>query len=41
MKHKIKVIENGCIQEKVHIFAHIQLYVKHNQADWCGTSPKL
>jgi len=41
MKHKVKVMENGCTQEKVHVFAHIHWYVKHNQANWYGTSAKL
>lgn len=41
MKHILKVIENSCTQEKVHVFAYIQWYVKHNQADWYGTSVKL
>ena len=41
MKHKVRVTENGCIQEKVHVFAHIEWCVKHNQADWYGASAKL
>ena len=41
MKHKVKVTENGCVKDMVHVFAHFQWYVKHNQADWYGASAKL